>query len=54
MKRLPPRLRLTDKDRLLAELVREGADVKRILKRTGLTYRQYKHKLRKLQALGLL
>jgi len=54
MKALSAYWRLDEKDRLLAELLREGLPLSKIRKRTGLTYRQIKQKEAKLRRLGVL
>ena len=54
MKALSQYWRLSEKDRQLMELVKEGVPLSKIRKRLGLTYRQIKQKQAKLQRLGLL
>ncbi len=54
MKSLAMYWRLSEKDKQLAEMLKNGADIRTIRKRLGLTYRQIKQKEAKLRRLGIL
>ena len=54
MKRLPVTFRLKRVDKEIAEMVREGLEVKRIVRRTKLPYRVVLKKIEKLRKLGVV
>ena len=53
MKSLPPTFRMKRTDKEIAELLKEGTDVKKISKKTKLPYKVVSKKIEKLRRLGL-
>ena len=54
MKRLPATFRIKRVDREIAEMVKEGIEIKKIVRRTKLPFKVVQKKVEKLRKLGIV